>query len=1385
MSLNRRSKLLSEEETDQLSKLIRNFFLKSAILIIISRLDNSNNNHSNHNTYSNNNTSSLNNYINSTNDFFNLDSISNNNFSFDKFNLDIWNSSDDNVLELPNLIVECYLDLSDLYPYNSLFIKDHRTNELKEINIKNKKEIILERWVVGINTDKYDNNHLDLNSFNTECTCAFRELYTILRNLPCLKLKEEISKNSKKRDFISSESSESSDSDASPSSSFESSSFLYSSYQSQNNIGRLSIDCRVLHGEKLISSKKSIGLSRQIAGDTSYDEVSSRHDFNTILTNICGIEATVNYRNNCSFYIRPNININNNNVTINKQQDGNSLVNNLLNQSINDNDGSNYSQTEAADHTIPSPKPLHVTKKVTIDESIIDFSDSENHTVISNNSGGGNNSGSNTPISASAASATASASATSHSYNKKRFSTGSYSSSKNVNVFKVGSVNSSSPLSSPPTQNRNHNIHPHSQHQQQQQQQQHQQHHHYDIYNTNKKSLSSNYISSSSTSKPIPVSNSSTSIVANLKNQRGNSYGNGNGLNIAVSTSNPLNSYNNSLSSSSKPDQLFLSSGSSTVAFSSSFRSSNLANNNSNNNNNNSNHNNHNNHNHSTHNNPAATNNQIPTNVIMGFHKSGSMDTTNSYTGSIHRSSVNNHRHSSPFANDHYISDINHNITTHPVINRPYSHSISQHRNSNQSFDSLADIEKFIKFVDTEGSTVHFGNSNSNSQLISNNNNNNNNDTTTSMNFSPPPFQYSSSLQNSGVQFSHLLHNNNSTTPTTTNTQLDKLKALRESQNQFSDDLSASILNNLTSKRSSFNSGGSINYTNTSGLKQSSSRTGSGSSPGNRSNNAGIANTTLRTSSGYGSSTSGAPGSMPIPLAYNLRGSSASPGPGVGHSFIYGSGGSASGTGSVPGSGPHSHMDMNSPRGRHFLEDVNELPTSTSSTVHTTTSNIPTSTAMVNRNSYTNSLTTKNRRRSSNSSNYSGLNNNFSNYQIGLVKPSTASASITHSLTYANFNMDNNINSSTNSNTANARYNWPIIKRNSNQFKNDLNSDRDLSVSPRFNHGLYSSSVPVNNNDNHSFNYSNNSNNYNNSSNNLRSSLVKYLNHNKQPADNYFENAVFDDDDVDEDQNDGNGNNNKITPLTDSTEGNRNSNTDTNLHNENDDDDDDGEQDDLLSNHIPSPQIMKHSSSHSLNFHTTTSPSPAAASLKLLSMGTTPPSVTQMLHQKLRRSSSTATSTTTSTSQRILPHAQTPTSNSSIKPSSSLSLINNHLGNYSLRNVKATATTSSISGTPPAPRTTVSSTPIRAAAAAAGTTTTKASATTANVTATGTTTSSSNLATSVPVTDADIMQSHNHHDHQHHHSHDDHIDDDDNDDDEEELLFPLSDLTLAKNSHEF
>ncbi|GMF03250.1 unnamed protein product [[Candida] boidinii] len=208
------------------------------------------------------------------------------------------------------------------------------------------------------------------------------------------------------------------------------------------------------------------------------------------------------------------------------------------------------------------------------------------------------------------------------------------------------------------------------------------------------------------------------------------------------------------------------------------------------------------------------------------------------------------------------------------------------------------------------------------------------------MNFSspppPPPFQTSSSLQNSGVQFSHLLHNNNSTT-TTTNTQLDKLKALRESQNQFSDDLSASILNNLTSKRSSFNSGGSINYTNTSGLKQSSSRTGSGSSPGTR-----INNTTTpiigRNSSGYGSSISGAPGSMPIPLAYNLRGSSTSPGPGIGHGFISGSGGSASGTGSGPGSGPHSHMDMNSPRGRHhFLEDVNELPTSTSSTVHNTT----------------------------------------------------------------------------------------------------------------------------------------------------------------------------------------------------------------------------------------------------------------------------------------------------------------------------------------------------------------------------------------------------------------------------------------------------------------
>ncbi|GMF03206.1 unnamed protein product [[Candida] boidinii] len=180
---------------------------------------------------------------------------------------------------------------------------------------------------------------------------------------------------------------------------------------------------------------------------------------------------------------------------------------------------------------IPLPTPLPVPKKVTIDESTIDFSDSENHTVISNNSGGGdagtgsNNSGNDTPISASAASVNASAiasgSATSHSYNKKRFSTGSYSSAKHVNVFKVGSINSSSPLSSPPTQNKNYNIL--SQFQQ-----------HYDMYNTNKKSPSSNYISSSSTSKPIPVSNSSTSIVTNLKNQRGNSYGNGNGLNILV-----------------------------------------------------------------------------------------------------------------------------------------------------------------------------------------------------------------------------------------------------------------------------------------------------------------------------------------------------------------------------------------------------------------------------------------------------------------------------------------------------------------------------------------------------------------------------------------------------------------------------------------------------------------------------------------------------------------------------------------------------------------------------------------------------------------------------------------------------------------------------------
>ncbi|KAG0684660.1 autophagy protein 13 [Pichia californica] len=168
-----------------------------------------------------------------------------------------WYNKD--VTSLPPMIVETVLDLSELNEKNKkLFIDD----EL--ITTKKKSELVLERWLIKLELENYDNDSIQLPVIYKKSIVMFRCLYTLARLLPASKLLDK-------------------------------------------NISKyIKIKTKILNGSKSLASKGRFGLSRALIPDKPDMDIVESKDLLPVLTPIGSLYLSVSYRRNCNFQVQDN-----------------------------------------------------------------------------------------------------------------------------------------------------------------------------------------------------------------------------------------------------------------------------------------------------------------------------------------------------------------------------------------------------------------------------------------------------------------------------------------------------------------------------------------------------------------------------------------------------------------------------------------------------------------------------------------------------------------------------------------------------------------------------------------------------------------------------------------------------------------------------------------------------------------------------------------------------------------------------------------------------------------------------------------------------------------------------------------------------------------------
>lgn len=187
--------------------------------------------------------------------------------------LRLWKTADA-FSKLPPLVVETYLDLTNLSPHQALVAVDSNGKMHNVTRGQQKAEVVLERWVIEIdgNAEGSELNQ-DLPVVYKKAIILFRSLYAYCRILPCWELKTRLAR-------------------------------------SKLNLSSLAIGCRVLNGSQPISSKGRIGLSKAIIADNNGKQASSpssSHLESFSFTNIPSpagyMKVSVSYRTNVNFKV--------------------------------------------------------------------------------------------------------------------------------------------------------------------------------------------------------------------------------------------------------------------------------------------------------------------------------------------------------------------------------------------------------------------------------------------------------------------------------------------------------------------------------------------------------------------------------------------------------------------------------------------------------------------------------------------------------------------------------------------------------------------------------------------------------------------------------------------------------------------------------------------------------------------------------------------------------------------------------------------------------------------------------------------------------------------------------------------------------------------------
>ncbi|KAH3666667.1 hypothetical protein WICMUC_005484 [Wickerhamomyces mucosus] len=231
----------SHNKEEKLLQIVHNFFLKSANIISQSR--------------------SLNGTLSETstkiNKWFNIETQ-----DTLKDDLKLWRNSDST---LPPMVIEVYLDLRELSSKQSLVLNDENHNSWN-INTK-KSEIVLERWLIELDSDFMDNFDEELPVLYKKLIITFRYLFTITRLLPTHKL-------------------------------------LQSLVKSKLTNSPLKIGTRLLDGNRSIISKGRIGLSKPIISTTKDHLIQKL--ITPVATSMGSLKISVSYRKHYEFQINDN-----------------------------------------------------------------------------------------------------------------------------------------------------------------------------------------------------------------------------------------------------------------------------------------------------------------------------------------------------------------------------------------------------------------------------------------------------------------------------------------------------------------------------------------------------------------------------------------------------------------------------------------------------------------------------------------------------------------------------------------------------------------------------------------------------------------------------------------------------------------------------------------------------------------------------------------------------------------------------------------------------------------------------------------------------------------------------------------------------------------------